>query len=408
MRTLFCGGEVFDGTGAGPAPADVVVEDGRILDVGPGLDGDEAVDLEGKTLFPGFIDCHVHLTMTSTDLFEAAQQPFSLQFYEGAGNMRRTLEAGVTTVRDAGGADRGMRVAQERGLIPGPRMQVSLNMITQTGGHGDPWWPSTCVMDLLPPHPGRPPVVVDGPEEVRRKVRELVRAGADVIKVATSGGVVSPNAGADIAHFRDDEIAMMVDEAAAAGLRVMAHASASGAKAAVRNGVRSVEHGQDLDDETIAMMVEKGTWLVPTLAAGEGLRRELASGKVFPEVVMDKIRTTGEARAATFRRAIEAGVKFAMGSDAPLSRHGTNLLEIELLVERGLTPLQALHAATGSAAELMGLGDEIGTIMPGKRADLVVVDGSAHCVEKLGERVLGVYQSGAEVTEGRAAHRAGA
>ncbi|HET7326294.1 MAG TPA: amidohydrolase family protein [Nocardioidaceae bacterium] len=394
VRTVFRDGEVFDGTGAPPAVADVVVEDGRIVDVGAGLDGDIAVDAHGRSILPGMIDCHVHLTMSTTDLYESAQKPFSLQFYEAARHMRMTLAAGVTTVRDAAGADQGMRVAQERGLTAGPRMQVSLNMLTQTGGHGDPWWPSTCILDLAPPHPGRPPVVVDGPEEVRRKVRELVRAGADVIKVATSGGVVSPGAGSDVAHFRDDEISMMVEEATAAGLFVMAHASAAGAKAAVRNGVRSIEHGQDLDDETIEMMVDRGTWLVPTLSAGLGLAESIEAGHLYPDSIMRKITNVREARASTMSRALEAGVKFAMGSDAPLYPHGKNLREVSLLVEHGLTPLQALHAATGSAAQLLGIDDSVGSIMPGKRADLVVVEGSAGDVEHLGDRVREVYQDG--------------
>ncbi|HEX6446554.1 MAG TPA: amidohydrolase family protein [Streptosporangiales bacterium] len=400
-RTVFGNGEVFDGRGAA-AVADVVVEDGRVVDVGVGLDGDEQVDCTGRAVLPGLFDCHVHLTMSSTDLFETAQQPFSLQFYEGARNMARTLACGVTTVRDAGGADQGMRVAQERGLVAGPRMQVSLNMVSQTGGHGDPWWPSTCVIDLLPPHPGRPPVVVDGPEEIRRKIRELVRAGADVIKCATSGGIVSAGAGPKVPHFRDDEITMMVTEAAAAGLFVMAHASGEGAKAAVRNGVRSIEHGHFLDEETIAMMVDRGTWLVPTLASGLGLRESLGPGSDVPAHIAAKIREVEEADAEGLRAALDAGVRFAMGTDAPLYPHGQNLRELELLVEHGLTPAQALHAATLSAAELMGLDGELGSLEPGKRADLVVLDGAALDVVGMGERMRAVYQDGVLVAGGLA------
>ncbi|WP_275290982.1 amidohydrolase family protein [Amycolatopsis sp. La24] len=391
-RTVFRGGTLFDATSRCADSADVAVENGRIVDVGTGLDGDEEVDCTGRGVLPGLIDCHVHLTMTSSDLFESVQQPFSLQFYEGARNMARTLAAGVTTVRDAAGADLGMRVAQERGLIAGPRMQISLNMLSQTGGHGDPWWPSTSVVDLLPPHPGRPPVVVDGPEEIRRKVRELVRAGADVIKAATSGGVVSGGAGPKIAHFRDDEIAMMVTEAAAAGLHVMAHAHGDGAKAAVRNGVRSIEHGHFLDDETLEMMAVRGTWLVPTLSAGVGLRQAVEAGAAgYPDHIVEKIKERTE---GSVRRAVEAGVPIAMGTDAPLYPHGENLLELELLVEQGMRPADALHAATLSAANLMGLGSSLGSLTPGKRADLVVVDGDPLDVRDLGKRILAVYQDG--------------
>ncbi|MDQ0381375.1 metal-dependent hydrolase family protein [Amycolatopsis thermophila] len=393
-RTVFRGGTLFDAASRTADSADVAVEDGWIVEVGTGLDGDEEVDCTGRGVLPGLFDCHVHLTMTGSDVFDAAQQPFSLQFYEGARNMAATLAAGITTVRDAAGADLGMKVARDRGLIPGPRMQISLNMLSQTGGHGDPWWPSTCVVDLLPPHPGRPPVVVDGPEEIRRKIRELVRAGADVIKVATSGGVVSSGAGPRIPHFRDDEIGMMVSEASAAGLHVMAHAHGEGAKAAVRNGVRSIEHGHFLDDETLEMMAARGTWLVPTLSAGVGLRQAVESGARYPEHIAEKIRERTE---GSVRRAVEAGVRIAMGTDAPLYPHGENLLELELLVEQGMTPGDALHAATLSAAELMGLEATLGSLTPGKRADLVVVDGDPLDVRDLGKRVLAVYQDGRAV-----------
>lgn len=394
-RTVFRGGTLYDAVARTADAADIAVEGDRIVEVGTGLDGDTEVDCTGLGILPGMFDCHVHLTMSSTDLFDIAQQPFSLQFYEGALNMAKTLASGITTVRDAAGADMGMRVAQERGMIPGPRMQVSLNMLSQTGGHGDPWWPSTCVMDLLPPHPGRPPIVVDGPEEIRRKVRELVRAGADVIKVATSGGLVSGGAGPDLAHFRDDEIAMVVGEAAAAGVHVMAHASAGGAKAAARNGVRSIEHGNHLDDETLAMMAERGIWLVPTLSSGLGLQQSIKDDSRYPSHVVEKIERVGADQ--TVERAIEAGVRIAMGTDAPLYPHGENLAELQLLVERGLNPAEALHSATLSAAELMGLDSTLGSLEPGKRADLVVVDGDPLDVHRLGDRIRAVYQDGVAV-----------
>jgi imidazolonepropionase-like amidohydrolase len=391
-RTVFRGGTLYNAVSRSADAADIAVDNGWIVAVGAGLDGDREVDCTGLGLLPGLIDCHVHLTMSSTDLFTIAQEPFSLQFFEGARNMATTLACGVTTVRDAAGADQGMRVAQERGLIPGPRMQVSLNMLSQTGGHGDPWWPSTCVMDLLPPHPGRPPIVVDGPEEIRHKVRELVRAGADVIKAATSGGVVSGGAGPEIAHFRDDEISMMVEEARAAGRHVMAHASGAGAKAAVRNGVRSIEHGNLLDDETLEMMAKQGVWLVPTLSAGLGLRRSVEAGVPYPSHIRDKIEQSGDDR--TVQRAMAAGVPIAMGTDAPLYPHGENLTELRLLVEQGMPPADALHAATLSAAELMGLEATLGSLEPGKRADLVVVDGDPLDIKGLDQRVRAVYQSG--------------
>ena len=189
-RTLFTGGTVYDGTTGRPAEADVVVEDGRIVDVGPGLDGDEAVDCSGGYLSPGFFDCHVHVTLDAPSQMRIMETPFSLQFYSAAANLKKTLDIGITSVRDAGGADLGIKEAVERGMIPGPRMQISIIMLSQTGGHGDDWSICGARRHLLRPHPGRPSGLVDGPDEVRKRVREIIRAGADVIKVATTGGVL--------------------------------------------------------------------------------------------------------------------------------------------------------------------------------------------------------------------------
>jgi imidazolonepropionase-like amidohydrolase len=401
-RILFTGGQVFDGTGAEPAVADVTVQDGRIVEVGCGLDGDEAVDCAGRAVLPGLFDCHVHLTLTRLDALEWIAAPFSLQFYEAARNMRDTLRVGITTVRDAGGADLGIRLAQERGLAPGPRLRVSIRLISQTGGHGDSWEASGCSVPIFVAHPGRPDGVADGPDQARRKVRELVRAGADVIKIATTGGVFSPRDDPRHAHLRDDEIAAIVAEATAAGIGVMAHAQGNaGIKAAVRGGVRSVEHGFFLDEEAIAMMLERGTWLVPTLSAAEGVRQAVESGVPLRPGAEAKERVVAEATAASVRAAIAAGVKIAMGTDAPVYPHGKNLRELELLVEHGMTSAQALHAATGSAAQLMGLDGELGTLEPGKRADIVLADGDPADLIGLGERIRAVYQDGVLVSGGR-------
>ena len=255
-RTLLTGGRVFDGTGAPPGEADVLVEDGRILQVGPGLDGDEAVDVGGRHLLPGLFDCHTHVTLTNINLLGILQAPFSYRFFETVKNLAATLAAGITMVRDAAGADAGVKKAVADGLVPGPRLQISVTLLSQTGGHGDGWFPSGQVVEFWPPYPGMPDGLVDGPEAMRRKVRELIRAGADVIKVATSGGVLSPTDDPRHAHFRDDELTALVAEAAAAGRWVMAHAQASdGIKAAVRAGIRSIEHGIYLDDEAIELML---------------------------------------------------------------------------------------------------------------------------------------------------------
>src|SRR5438034_10606938 len=176
-RTLFAGATVFDGTGAAPAAADVVVENGRIVEVAPGLDGDERVDVSGKHLLPGLFDCHTHVMFSHVDFWRMLQTPFSLMFFEAMHNLRKTLEIGITTIRDAGGADLGVKTAVADGLIPGPRMQISIGMISQTGGHGDEWMPSG-VERLFQPYPGSPSVIVAGADEMRRNVRERIPNGA--------------------------------------------------------------------------------------------------------------------------------------------------------------------------------------------------------------------------------------
>jgi imidazolonepropionase-like amidohydrolase len=282
-RTLLSGGRVFDGTGSPPREADVLVEDGRILEVGPGLDGDEAVDVGGRHLLPGLFDCHTHVTLSHINLLGMLQAPFSYRFFETVQNLAATLAAGITTVRDAAGADAGVKRAVADGLVPGPRLQISVTLLSQTGGHGDGWFPSGQTVDFWPVYPGMPDGLVDGPEAMRRKVRELVRAGADVIKVATSGGVLSPNDDPRHAHFRDDELAALVAEAAAAGRWVMAHAQgADGIKAAVRAGIRSIEHGIYLDDEAIELPLDRGAWLVPTLVAPRGVLAAAEAGVPIP------------------------------------------------------------------------------------------------------------------------------
>jgi imidazolonepropionase-like amidohydrolase len=398
-RTVFGGGMVIDGSGAEPAAADLVVENGRIVDVGRGLDGDERVDVAGRTLLPGMFDCHTHVTVSSIDMLRNLQSPFSHRFFEAARNLDATLRIGITTIRDAGGADLGVKQAVADGMIPGPRMQISLAMISQTGGHGDGWMASGQeVNSLLPVHPGVPDAQVDGADEMRRMVRTLVRMGADVIKVATSGGVLSPRDRPTHAHFRPAELEVLVEEATAAEVAVMAHAQATpGIKNAVRAGIRSIEHGIYLDDEAISLMLERGTWLVPTLVAPRGVLDAAAAGASIPEASLRKAEEVVEVHADSFRRAAAAGVKVAMGTDSGVTRHGDNLRELALMVEGGLTPMQAIVATTRSAAELLGMGDELGTLEVGKRADLVVVDGDALDVASIDRRIRAVYQDGRQV-----------
>ncbi len=397
-RTLFAGGEVFDGTGAAPASADVLVEDGLIVDVGSGLDADDVVDCTGATVLPGLIDSHVHVLFSGVNIMRMLQTPFSYPFYEAVHNLRATLDIGITHVRDASGADLGVAEALRNGLIAGPRTQISISMISQTGGHGDGWQPCGALVPLLSPHPGKPHTIVNGAEEMRRVVRELIRAGADIIKVATSGGVLSPRDDPRHGHFRDAEIAVLVEEATAAGLYVMAHAQATdGIKVAIRNGIRSIEHGIYLDDEAIEMMLAAGTWLVPTLSAPREVLIMADSGIPMPATVIAKARMVLEEHDDSVRRAIDAGVKIAMGTDSGVGPHGKNLGELGLMASLGMSPAAAWHATTASAADLLGIGAEFGTLQPGKRADVVVLDGSIDDLVGLEKRVWAVYQDGIQV-----------
>jgi imidazolonepropionase-like amidohydrolase len=401
MRTVFSGALVFDGTGAPPAEADVAVEGEWIADVGRGLDGDESVDVSGLTLLPGLFDTHVHVMFGHIDMWRFLQEPFSYRFYDAILNLDATLSAGITSVRDAGGADLGVKTALERGVVRGPRLQISLTMLSQTGGHGDGWMPSGGTAALFPDYPGMPSQIVDGVDEARRKVRELVRNGADVIKIATSGGVLSPRDSPDQPGFSYEEIEVMVEEARAAGLWVMSHAQASiGIKNAVRAGVRSIEHGIYLDDEAIGLMLEHGAYLVPTLVAPTGVLRAAAEGVPVPENVVTKSREVVEAHRDSFRRAVEAGVKVAMGTDSGVTPHGENLLELGLMADCGMPPADVLVATTRTAAELMGLERELGTIERGKRADLVAVSGDPYDFTGMRDRIDSVYQDGRLVAGG--------
>ena len=397
--TVFSGGQIFDGTGAVPERGDIRVENGRIAEIGTGLSGDVEIDVSDKTIFPGFFDCHVHLTMTTIDTVERLSTPLSYRFYQAIHNMQVTLDAGITSVRDASGADLGVKQAVDNGLVAGPRMQISIAMLSQTGGHGDGH--VLCGAQLRMPYPGAPSGVVDGPDEMRKRVRELVREGASVIKVATSGGVLSPISDPTRGHLRDVELEVLVEEATAAGLHVMAHAQATdGIKAAIRSGIRSIEHGIYLDDEAIQMMLDRGTYLVPTLLAPRMVVEAADGGSRLSDRVLEKVHMVIEAHTDSISRAIDAGVKIAMGTDSGVGPHGQNLRELGLMVDAGLTPTQALVATTKTAAELLGVEDDLGTIQEGKLADLVVVDGDPLDVSQLQANICGVYKSGELVAGG--------
>jgi imidazolonepropionase-like amidohydrolase len=379
MTLAITNATLIDGTGAGPVRgATLIVEGERIERVGPGIEpprGAEVIDAGGRTLMPGLIDAHVHFMSRPSSMQERALAPLSLTLFTAAKHAKDTLEAGVTSVRDAGGTPQGFKMAIERGLIAGPRMRIAVGALSQTGGHGDGTMPAGFRMRNLSPE--WPETLVDGPDEVRKATRSLLRAGADFIKLHATGGVMSPSDEPGHTQFSPEEIAVMVQTAAAAGKTCMAHAQGTaGIKSAVRGGVESIEHGIWLDDEVIEEMKRRGTFLVPTLVAPLWVlrREERRPGSVLPQSIR-KTKEVLEDHKRSFRRAVEAGVRVAMGTDSGVGEHGYNAEELQRMVEGGMTPMQAIVASTKTASECVHMAADAGTLEPGKYADLLVVDG---------------------------------
>lgn len=382
MITAVRGATLIDGTGHDPiANATVLVEDGRIVAAGPqhtmSVPADATtIDADGLTLLPGLIDCHVHVMSQGFDILRELGVPPSLGILRCIPHLQATLEAGFTTVRDAGGAPLGVKMAVDEGIIPGPRMQISVTVLSQTGGHGDPF--TRACIHLHVASPDVPYGVVDGVEPMRQRVREVLRAGADWIKLCTSGGVLSQTDAPTASQFTMDEIAAAVHEAAADGGKfVMAHAQATqGIKNALEAGVKSIEHGIWLDEAAIETMKRRNAYLVPTLVAPLQVIRqaELHPGSMPPWGV-EKAKKVVADHAESFRRAVQAGVKVAMGTDSGVGPHGENGEELALMVQYGMSPMEALVSTTSRAAELLQISDRVGTVDTGKLADLILVDG---------------------------------
>ena len=381
--TLIHNGTLIDGNGGAPLPnGSILIKDEQIIKVGsskevlaPNVETIK-IDVDGGFILPGFIDTHVHLMLQEIDLMKIITTPFSYNFYQAATYMKKTLEAGVTTVRDAGGADLGMKQAVEDGLIPGPRMQISISVLSTTGGHVDFWMRSGQEISLMRPYPGHPGVslICDGVAEVRKKVREVLRAGAEVIKVCSTGGVSSPTDHPEFTQFTEDELRVMVEEGAMRrGIKVMAHAQGlEGIKNALRAGIHSIEHGIFLDDEAIDLMLKNGTFLVPTLLAPLAVLEIAEQSDKQPEWAVRKSREVLEIHQDSITKAYQAGVKIAMGTDAGVMPHGTNLRELGLMCGIGMSPMEAIVATTKVAAECLGWQDKIGTLEMGKLADVLI------------------------------------
>ena len=355
-----------------------MIEDGAIRSFGDAAPkGARVIDASAFTVMPGMIDSHVHLWSNAEAIQDRLLVPFSLNVARALANARLTLEHGFTTVRDAGGTPRGVKMAIERGLFPGPRLRIAVGALSQTGGHGDGLMPSGVRVSFFPISSEHPDGVVDGVEEVSKATRALIRAGADQIKIMTSGGVLSPNDEPGATGFTPEEIAAVVYEAHASGKTVMSHAQAmQGIKNAVLAGVESIEHGIYLTEEICAEMKKRGTFLVATLIAPMWvLRRAEKDPSSMPPYAVRKSKEVIDDHKKAFRMAVELGVPIAMGTDTGVGPHGTNAEELKLMVENGLTPMQAIVATTKTAAECVRLGQLIGTLEVGKRGDLIAVAG---------------------------------
>src|SRR6267378_4668901 len=378
------GGRLIDGTGAAPVDgATIVLRDNRIAAVTTRNQSDwpedaEIIDVSGKTVLPGLIDCHDHMANHRYDLAHRwrIDEPQSTRHLRTAVVLKNTLAAGYTTIRDAAGCDAGFKRAIEEGLIDGPRLVLSLSIVSPIGGIGDAVSPSGLPLDdccCIPGDPLLPDSVVNSLADVRPVVRRMVRAGADVIKCATTGGASSrPGHGPRDGAFNLDEMQALVDEAQALDRRVMCHAlGGRGLDIAIAAGVNSIEHGSYLDENPrhLERMAERGIFFVPTLLVYEYHRKS-------PQPhVRERAQALVEHHALSIQRALAIGVKVVAGTDAGGHGHPANAGELLCLVEAGMTPMQALQAATGWAAECLGQEADLGTVEPGKLADLVVVAG---------------------------------
>jgi len=367
-RLILSGATLIDGTGAPPVPGRaVVVERDRVVDV---VDASRApagavLRLDGLTLLPGLVNCHVHLCLgaEADPVRPLVDDPAGLTALKMAARARQTVEAGVTTVRDLGGKDY-LELAVKRAiaerLIPGPRVLAAGRGICMTGGHG--WWF------------GRE---ADGPDDVRKAVREQLKMGVDVIKIFATGGVMTPGVEPGSSQLTEAEIRAAIEEASKAGRRVAAHAQATaGIRCCVEAGITTIEHGVFLDADLVARMKRDGVFLVPTLVASRAIA-EGGEAAGIPAFMARKARGILETHGRSFELAARAGVPIAAGSDAgtPLNPHGTLVPELALMVRHGLPPMEALRAATSQAAAALGLEREIGRVAPGFAADLLAVEG---------------------------------
>jgi imidazolonepropionase-like amidohydrolase len=361
----------------------LVVDKDRIVAVQAGYTAaptaqDKVINLESKTVLPGLIDCHVHLEG------QQGRNSFTEQFtlgpadiaYRAQGYALTTLRAGFTTVRDCGGSgvNTALRNAVNRGLVPGPRIYSAGMAISATGGHMDD---SDGLSANLIEKLGQPVNIANGPDQCRQAVREQFKRGADLIKIASTGGVLDLSTNGSGPQYTEEEIRAIVETARDLGMPVACHAHGpEGIKRALRAGVSSIDHGSLLDDEGIAIFKKSKAWYVPTIIAGKSVADTARRHPdYFPPVVAVKALSIGSLMQGTFGRAYKAGVRVAFGTDAGVYRHGQNALEFGYMTAAGMPPLEAIRAATLNAAQLLGDPTNLGALEAGKYADVVAVDG---------------------------------
>jgi imidazolonepropionase-like amidohydrolase len=401
--------QLIDGADRGSIPDGLIhIDADRIIYAGPadqappphapGGGAGQALQLSfpGCTIIPGMIDAHVHTSFNGEPNYWdiVFQQTAPYRTLTSLRNVQRDLAAGFTTLRvlgEKGFLDIALKRASDEGLILAPRLVVAGQNITVTGGHADIW-----VAPGITFEEGLGGVVVDGPDAVRRAARTQIKAGADLVKLLVTGGVMSEGSKPGLQHMSTAEIEVAVEEAHRLGRRVAAHAQGnSGIKACIRAGVDSIEHGFHLDEEACEMMVRAGTYYVPTLAAGASLTRDGVSDKL-PKYVVAKSLAAREVVISSFGMALAHGVKIAAGTDAgsPYNHHGENAQELELMVRYGMGPMAAIVAATRVAAECLAIDHLVGTLEPGKLADLVVLDGDPLADIGATRRVRAVIKGG--------------
>jgi imidazolonepropionase-like amidohydrolase len=377
---------LFDGKAdALVTPGAVVVTGGKIVSVGSTIEiptGAEVIDLGDATLLPGFIDAHTHLSFPYSEDYDRAEldtlrKTVPELAIDATANARVTLMAGFTTVRDVGSRhfiDVGLRNAIADHIVPGPRMLVTVHALGATGGHCD--FQDGFREGVFGHEAGPLDGVINGPEQARYAVRLDHKYGADMIKVCASGGVLSTTDDVDTPQLTQEELNAIVDEAHALRRKTAAHAhGAEAAKRAIRAGIDSIEHGSFLDDEALDMMKQRGTYLVPTLMAAQGLQEKFDRNVYVPPAIAAKAHAAINAMHGIFKRALAKGVNIGLGTDAGVYPHGRNGEEFHQMVDLGMQPAAALKAGTAADAQLLGIADKVGTLEPGKLADIVAVPG---------------------------------